>query len=105
MKKQAGPQRLGEILSNFLESNGLAARLKHLELYGAWEEIVGPGVLPHTRVAGFAHHKLYVEVDSAAHLHELQTFHKQELLKELQSRVPGTRVLDIVFRPSAMPRR
>lgn len=105
MKKPAGPQRLGEILNNFLECKGLTNRLKHLELYGAWEEIVGPGILPHTRVAGFAHHKLYVDVDSAAHLHELQTFHKTELLRELRSRVPGTRVLDIVFRPSAMPRR
>jgi len=105
MKRKAGPQRVGEILSDFLETSGLAGKLKHLEVYGAWEETVGPGILPHTRVAGFAHHKLYVDVDSASHLHELRTFHKGQLLKELQGRVANLLIQDIVFRPAAQRRR
>ncbi len=101
MKPKAGPQRIGEILGGFLDAGGLAGRLKHLEVYGAWEEIVGPGILPHTRIAGLAHHKLYVDVDSAAHLHELQTFHKRQILRDFEARVPGVLIRDIVFRPAA----
>jgi predicted nucleic acid-binding Zn ribbon protein len=100
MSKQRGPQKLGEILRDFIESKGLADKLKHLEVYSVWEEIVGPAILPHTRVAGLAHHKLYVEVDSAAHLHELRTFHKREILKELKARLAGILIQDIVFRPA-----
>ena len=101
MKQKAGPQRLGEVLSAFLDAEGLAGRLKHLEVYSAWEEIVGPGILPHTRIAGLAHQKLYVDVDSSAQLHELRTFHKKQILRDLHMRVPGILVRDIVFRPAA----
>ncbi|HUT33457.1 MAG TPA: DUF721 domain-containing protein [Planctomycetota bacterium] len=105
MKRKAGAERIGDILSGFLDVGGLAGRLKHLEVYSAWEDIVGPEILPHTRVAGLAHYKLYVDVDSAAHLHELRTFHKGGLLKELRSRVPGVLIRDIVFRPAPPHRR
>jgi predicted nucleic acid-binding Zn ribbon protein len=105
MTRKAGPQRLGEILSGFLNVEGLAAKLKHLEVYGAWEEIVGPAILPHTRIAGLAHHKLYVDVDSATQLHELRSFHKNQLLKDLRARVPQVLIRDIVFRPASPDRR
>ncbi len=104
MNRKAGAQRLGEILADLMEAKGLASRLKHLELYGAWEEVAGPACLAHTRVAGFAHHKLYIDVDSAAHLHELQCFRRRQLLKAIQSRVPGILVRDIVFRPAPLNR-
>ena len=105
MKPKAGPQRIGEILGGFLDAGGLASKLKHLEVYTAWEEIVGPGILPHTRIAGLAQYKLYVDVDSAAHLHELRTFHKKQLLKDLKARVSGILIRDIVFRPAARDSR
>lgn len=104
MKRKAGAQRLGEVLADLLEVESLAGRLKHLELYSAWEEVVGPAINPHTRVAGFAHHKLYVDVDSAAHLHELRSFRKQQILRELRSKVPGILVREIVFRPAPLDR-
>ena len=100
MSRKFGPQRLGEVLSHFFGAKGLSSRIKHLEVYGAWEEIVGPGMLPHTRIAGLAKHKLYVDVDSATHLHELRTFHRKQLLEELHARVPGVLIQDLVFRLS-----
>ncbi len=104
MNRKSGAQRIGEVLAGFLEREGLASRLKHLEIYSAWEEVAGPGTLPHTRVAGFAHHKLYVDVDSASHLHELRSFRKQQLLKELRDKVPGVLVREIIFRPAPLHR-
>jgi len=35
MNTHSGPQRIGNILHDFFQTTGLAARLKHLELYAA----------------------------------------------------------------------
>ena len=104
MKRTKGPQRLGEILRDFLETSGLAQQLKHLEVYSAWEEVAGPALCRYCRIAGFARHKLHVDVASAAHLHELRTFYKGTLLVELNQRLPGLLIQDIVFRPASIPR-
>lgn len=104
MTPDNGPQRLGEILRDFFERSGLSHKLENLELYGAWEEVVGPAIARRTRVAGFKSHKLYVDVDSAAHLHELRTFGKDKILADLRERLPSLRVQDIVFRPGS-PKR
>ena len=99
-----GPEKLGNILRDFLETSGLGHRLKHLELHGAWEEVVGPAVAAHTRILGFAHHKLYVEVDSAARRHELSSFHKKAVLEALRCRLPNLLIQDIAFRPPTLGR-
>jgi len=104
MSRDAGPERIGHILRDFLETKGIAARLRHLEVYSAWEEVVGPTVVAHTRVAGFNRHKLYVDVDSAAHMHELRTFYKSQILADLRERLPRILVNDIVFRPGSIGR-
>jgi predicted nucleic acid-binding Zn ribbon protein len=104
MSRQPGPQRIGDVLRDFLAASGLDSPLKHLEVYCAWEEVVGPGLAPHTRIAGFTRHKLYVEVDSTAHLHELRTFYKSKILADLQEKVPTILIQDIVFRPAGLPR-
>ena len=103
MSRQPGPEKIGDILRSFLEASGLSAHLKHLEVYCAWEEVVGPGVAPHTRIAGFAHHKLYVDVDSASHIQELRTFYKSKILADLREKLPNVLIQDVVFRPAAPP--
>jgi len=98
------PRKIGDILRDYFESTGLASSLKHLEIYAVWQEIVAPALAPHTRVVGLVRHKLYVEVDSSAHLHELRTFYKEQLLKDLSNRLPSILVQDIVFRPAPLSR-
>ena len=104
MSREAGPERIGEILRDFLDTKGIAARLRHLEVYSAWEEVVGPTVLAHTRVAGFNRRKLYIDVDSATHMHELRTFYKSQILTDLREKLPKILVDDIVFRPGSVGR-
>jgi len=99
MNAQTGPQPIGKILRDFFQTSGLASRLRYLELYTVWEEVVGPELRTHTRVAGFANHKVHVEVDSAAHLHELRSFYSESLLKELRARLPALRIAGLVFKP------
>ena len=104
MSRKAGPEKLGDILQDFLQTSGLAQKLKHLEVYQAWEETVGPAVAARTRVMGFAHHKLYVEVSSAARRHELATFFKKQIVQDLREKLPGVLIQDIVFRPGSTHR-
>ncbi|MFC1806523.1 DUF721 domain-containing protein [Planctomycetota bacterium] len=99
MSSRRGPERIGDILRDFLETSGLAHKLKHLEVYRAWEEAVGPEIAAQTRIAGFTRHKLYVEVKSAARRHELSTFYKRQILDALREHLPNVRIQDIVFRP------
>ena len=96
--------RLGEVLRDFFQATGLADKLKHLEAYHVWEEVVGPAIARHTRIAGLARHKLYVDVDSAAHLQELRTFGKSRILADFRERLPGLLIQDIVFRPGPLNR-
>jgi predicted nucleic acid-binding Zn ribbon protein len=103
-RESQGPVRLGEVLRDFFQATGLADRLKHLEVYSVWEEIVGPAIARHTRVAGIARHKLHIDVDSAAHLHELRTFGKSKILADFRERLPTVLIQDIVFRPGPLNR-
>lgn len=102
MSKQQGPEKIGTILRDWFETSGLGNTLKHLDIYAAWEEVVGPAIRRHTRIAGLAHHKLYVNVDSAAHLQELRSFYKGQLLRDLKASVPGVLIHDIVFRAAPL---
>lgn len=104
MNRRSGPEQLGDILRDFLETSGLAHKLKHLEIYGAWEEAVGPEIAAQTRIAGFVRHKLYVEVTSAARRHELTMFYKQRILEALRQQLPNVRIQDVVFRPASAER-
>jgi predicted nucleic acid-binding Zn ribbon protein len=104
MGTNVNPQKIGDILRDFLEASGLSSKLKHLEVYSAWDEVAGPGLSPHTRVAGFTHHRLYIDVDSSAHMHELQTFYKQRLLDDLREKLPNILIQDLVFRPAPLSR-
>lgn len=104
MNTRGEPEPIGAILRDFFQTSGIAARLKYLELYTVWEQMVGPEVRAHARVAGVVHHKVYVEVDSATHLHELHTFHRQALLGELRRRLPALHIADLVFRPGRAAR-
>ena len=104
MNRRVGPEKLGDILRDFLETSGLAHKLKHLEVHQAWETVVGPEIAAQTRIAGFTRHKLYVEVTSAARRHELSTFYKPRILDALRQQLPDVRIQDIVFRPASAHR-
>jgi hypothetical protein len=98
------PERIGDVLRDYLRSSGLARSLQHADIYSVWDEIVGGELRAHTRVAGFKRYRLYVDVDSAAHRQELATFHKPHLLEDLRARLPKIRIEDIVFRPAPVNR-
>lgn len=68
------PSTLGEALTAFLRESGLSRGLARAEVFAAWDRSLGPRGAPHARPVAFEGGELRVEVDSAAHMHELQNF-------------------------------
>jgi len=101
---QRKPDRIGDVLKEYLRASGLEHSLQHSEIYGVWDEVIGAELRPRTRVVGFKRYKVYVDVDSAVHRHELATYHKKHLLEDLRERLPNLRIEDIVFQPAPLNR-
>lgn len=89
---------LGEILKRILRRKRLHQKGKYGALSVAWEELVGEGVASRTRIGAFDEGELVVEVDSAALLHELNSFMKDQLLAGLRATDGGRDVAGLRFR-------
>ncbi len=95
------PEALAPILTRYLEAAGLDRPQTMRRLSDAWCQAVGPETAAHTRLTGFRKNVLEVEVDSAARLHELASFHKRAILARLGETLRSAHVADIRFRPAA----
>lgn len=66
------------------------------EILSGWNDIVGPQVAEHARPLKMAKGVLFIEVDSSAWLHQLNTFAKPVLLNTLKLRWPWIREIRFV---------
>jgi predicted nucleic acid-binding Zn ribbon protein len=94
----AGPERIGEVLSRLFTARGWGRRQARLHLERAWAEAVGAKDAGHTRVVNLRRAVLEVEVNNAVLLQELAHYHKRRLLEDLRGRLSGTPLNDIRFR-------
>lgn len=97
-RRGRGPKAVGDILAGYMRTSGLKEKLRSPEIYDCWPDVAGPDAREHSRVVGFSHCVLYVEVDSAPWLQMLSTFRKAELLKDIRQLMSGVRVTDIRFK-------
>ena len=67
----------------------------------AWEEVVGIETAARTRVVRFMRGVLTLEVASSALKHDLLTFRKNQLLDELNERLPKVEIRDLECRVGA----
>lgn len=88
---------LGDILSRFLDSSGLARRHKATEMQVAWRAAMGE-LAEHTRLDAVRKNVAHVVVDNASLMAELNNFRKLELLDHLQREVHSVFIRDIKFR-------
>jgi hypothetical protein len=76
----------------------LSRRLKDAAVFDAWREAVGEDLAQRARAVGFARGELCVEVESAAHLHELRNY-TGERFREAANRLLGeARILRLALR-------
>ena len=88
----------GDALSRYLKASGLSLRMQHLDVYRAWNEAVGPALARRARPVSFKSGALCVEVESAAHLQELQNFTGDQYRTLANARLGDALIRKIAFR-------
>jgi hypothetical protein len=90
VRKEAVP--LKDAVGGFLRASGLSTRMRHLEVFSAWNRAVGESLARRAKPVRFERGDLVVEVDSAAHHQELVGFTGddcRERANQLLARIPG----------------
>jgi len=82
MSDRKGPERVGDLLGNFLEKKGLREALDRVDAAEGWQERVGEAIGKVTRARGVSNTTLFVEVKSSAWLMELNLM-KDEILSRV----------------------
>jgi hypothetical protein len=73
-RPRGGVSSLQAELSTFLRASGLDAHIRHWKVFEAWSKALGAELGKRARAVRFQNGELTVEVESAAHLHELRNF-------------------------------
>ncbi len=92
-ERAKSPQRLGDLISEFLKTSGIRQRGDRKQLADAWSHAVGPSAARRSRVVSLRNGTLTVAVDSAALRQELEMFRRTEVLRRVQEAYPGKRVV------------
>jgi len=87
-KKPREAVSIARAMDRFLAASGLSARVRQWPVFRAWSEALGASG-QHARAVRFEAGDLYVEVDSASHLHELSNF-TGEQVRELANAQLGS---------------
>jgi hypothetical protein len=87
-----------DIMGGFMRESGLGAKLRDWDIYDAWGKALGTDLARHARPVGFSKGELVVEVESAAHMHELRNFSGEALRKKTNDLLGSERVLAVLFK-------
>lgn len=89
---------MGAAVQTFLHASGLGARLRDHRIYEAWNAVLGVDLARRARASRFRAGELLVEVDSSAHLGELQGFTGEHFRQEANRRLGAERIERVVFK-------
>jgi hypothetical protein len=84
-------------MDRFLAASGLSARVRQSPVFRAWSEAQGGALGRHTRAVRFEAGALYVEVDSATHLHELSNFTGEQYRELANARLGSEQIRRVHF--------
>ena len=91
------PKQIGDVIAQLVQRKGYAQVRAAGERDEAWQEAVGEQLAPSTRVAGIRRGVLEVFVANSLMMQEL-TFRKEELLTDLQNKLPNEGIKQLRFR-------
>ena len=92
------PNTLGQALSQFISSRGLASSMQNQQLTDVWKEVAGERIAAGTKIGTLKNGTLSVFVGNSALLGELVSFHQQSLLKGLQKSYSQQQIKQLKFR-------
>lgn len=89
---------LGDALQAFLRASGISTQARHFAVFEAWDAALGRELARRARPVGFRAGTLSIEVQSAAHLHELQNFTGESFRHAANARLGKPEIRKVVFR-------
>jgi hypothetical protein len=89
---------LKDAVGGFLRASGLATRMRHLEVFRAWNRAIGEGLARRAKPVRFERGDLVVEVDSAAHHQELVAFTGEGFRERANELLGGPTIRRVTFR-------
>jgi hypothetical protein len=96
--RRGGLAPLRVAIDGFLNTSGMAPRLRGAQVLGAWREVVAPAVARRARAVRFDRGELVVEVASAPCLHELESFTGENYRRAANARLGSERIRRVTFR-------
>lgn len=94
--KAGQPQLVGDLLSGFLSSKGISAKVEAATAITNWDELVGPQIAAVTTAQRISEGTLFVGVANSAWMMELDLM-KGELLRRINAGRGEGRIRQIVF--------
>lgn len=95
-----GLSSLQDSLGAYMRETGLTRRRAESPVYAAFEAAAGPDLSRRARPVRFARGVLTVEVSSASHMHELESFRGEELRASVNRQLGRDDVRKIAFKAS-----
>lgn len=96
---RSGLSSLQESLGSYMRATGLTRRRAESPVYAAFDAVAGSDLARRARPVRFARGVLTVEVDSASHLHELESFRGEEMRQRVNRQLGRDDVRKIAFKP------
>jgi len=87
-----------DALKEFLRETGLGARLRYWEIYQAWSKALGVRLSKRARPVRFDRGTLTVELESAAHMHELKNFTGEDYRNKANKLLGANRITRVEFK-------
>ncbi len=87
-------------LGSYMKETGLTRRRTESPVYAAFDAAAGSDLARRARPVKFLRGVLTVEVDSASHLHELESFRGEELRAAVNRQIGANDVRKIAFKPA-----
>ena len=91
------PKKLGDVLAQLITARGYGRIQADAELAAAWQAAAGETIARYTCPGRVRRGVFEITVSNSIIIQEL-TFQKQQILAELQSQLPDTRIRDLRFR-------
>jgi hypothetical protein len=96
--ERRGAASMQDAVRGFLRDSGLAAQMRHWPVFEAWSQALGSELARRARPVRFTRGELCVEVESAAHLHELSNFSGERYREIANAKLGKPEIQRIVFR-------
>ena len=97
-ERRGGVVSMGDAMKSYLDASGLGEKLRDWPVYDAWRQALGPELSRRARAVAFRRGELVVEVESAAHKQELESFTGEQYRRLANQHLRSERIARVAFK-------